>query len=221
MNPRYVFPGLCYRVLLESSFGSLGPSVIHHCFDVADQNFRQFDDHEEMKDHDEISHETNEHWRFTPSMLDTNSFSFAAFANQPPGYYTPTPGGMNTLYHSQAGDLHTPGMGIHLGTPLSMPISEASMHAASSIDMNAFNPQMLHAQAFNQQMQYAPQQSYAPSSFVHQDSGYGAMDASNDGSPENDVQMEDRMTKGAQLAAVHPGHMENTLTAPLSQITEK
>lgn len=33
------------------------------------------------------------HFRFTPSLLDPNSSAFAAFANQPPGYYTPTPGG--------------------------------------------------------------------------------------------------------------------------------
>ena len=32
-------------------------------------------------------------FRFTPSLLDPNSSAFAAFAAQPPGYYTPTPGG--------------------------------------------------------------------------------------------------------------------------------
>lgn len=32
------------------------------------------------------------HFRLTPSLLDPNSSAFAAFAAQPPGYYTPTPG---------------------------------------------------------------------------------------------------------------------------------
>ena len=32
-------------------------------------------------------------FRFTPSLLDPNSSAFAAFAAQPPSYYTPTPGG--------------------------------------------------------------------------------------------------------------------------------
>ena len=36
-------------------------------------------------------------FRFTPSLLDPNSSPFAAFAAQPPGYYTPTPGGSSTL----------------------------------------------------------------------------------------------------------------------------
>lgn len=31
-------------------------------------------------------------FRFTPSLLDPNSHAFAAFAEQPPAYYTPTPG---------------------------------------------------------------------------------------------------------------------------------
>ena len=36
-------------------------------------------------------------FRFTPSLLDPNSSAFAAFAAQPPGYYTPTPTGSSTL----------------------------------------------------------------------------------------------------------------------------
>jgi hypothetical protein len=42
-------------------------------------------------------------FRFTPSLLDPNSSAFAAFANQPPGYYTPTPGG--STYAMQSYDL--------------------------------------------------------------------------------------------------------------------
>lgn len=34
----------------------------------------------------------NYRFRFTPSFLDPNSSPFANFANQPPGFYTPTPG---------------------------------------------------------------------------------------------------------------------------------
>ena len=39
-------------------------------------------------------------FRFTPSLLDPNSSPFAAFANQPPGYYTPTPGGSSLGFQS-------------------------------------------------------------------------------------------------------------------------
>lgn len=88
---------------------------------------RQFGDGEDFKDQDPTPRGTTEPWRFTPSLLDPNSFAFTSFANQPPGYYTPTPGGTNTIYHSQAGDLHTPGLGFGLNTPLSLPTSEAGL----------------------------------------------------------------------------------------------
>ena len=72
----------------------------------------------------------NEAWRLTPSMLDPDSYTFTTFANQPPGYYTPTPGGTSTLYHSQAGDLHAPSYTFGLGTPLSLPTSEGGVSAS-------------------------------------------------------------------------------------------
>src|SRR3954463_7789634 len=100
--------------------------------------------HDELKDLDPTPRAQHEPWRFTPSLLDPNSFAFSNFANQPPGYYTPTPGGTNTLYHNQAGDLHTPGMGIGmgLGTPLSLPTSTDGMHTNTMMDMSAFSHQM-------------------------------------------------------------------------------
>ena len=73
-----------------------------------------------------------EGWRLTPSMLDPNSYTFASFANQPPGYYTPTPGGTSTLYHSQAGDLHASGLNFGLGTPSSVPTSEVGITAGQA-----------------------------------------------------------------------------------------
>jgi len=158
--------------------------------------------HDDIKDLDPTPRGQHEPWRFTPSLLDPNSFAFSAFANQPPGYYTPTPGGTNTLYHNQAGDLHTPGMGMGmgLGTPLSLPTSADGMHASTMMDMSAFSHQMppqFHnynpfgapQQQHHQQHQHLHQQqhqqnSYAPSSFVHQDTGYETME--HDGSPLGD-----------------------------------
>ena len=114
---------------------------------------------------------------------------------------------MNTLYHSQAGDLHTPGMGIHLGTPLSLSLSENAMHAEPSIEMHGFHPNMFQADSF-QQNPYSQQQSYAPSSFVHQDSGYGM-----DGSPENEIQMESEVSR--EIATPLPNHdVRGSMAAP-------
>jgi len=132
-------------------------------------------------------------WRFTPSLLDPNSFSFTAFANQPPGYYTRTPGGGDTLHHSQAGDLHTPRMGRGRGTPLSMPTSDGGVHGGPMMDFAPY-PHLLSPQLFQsygpfanpQPTQTQPQeQSYAPATFMHQDTSYETMD--HDGSPIHDT----------------------------------
>ena len=137
-------------------------------------------DAEDIKDQDPTPRGNNEPWRFTPSLLDPNSFAFTSFANQPPGYYTPTPGGTNTLYHSQAGDLHTPGFSFGLGTPLSLPTSESAVHVgqtAPNTHLQGFNP---HALGTHHHFQNAnpfgipPQhpQSFAPHQFTHQPSAF-------------------------------------------------
>ncbi|KAH9904252.1 CP2 transcription factor-domain-containing protein [Xylariomycetidae sp. FL2044] len=159
-----------------------------------------------FRDQDPTPRASAAEWRFTPSLMDPNSFSFSAFANQPPGYYTPTPGGTNTLYHPQAGDLHTPslGIGVGLGTPLSLPTSEGALHVGPAMmDLSQFQqgmpPQPFH-QNFNPFIQATPPQaSFAPSSFVHQDTGYETMD--HDGSPLDSEGHEDRM--GSMDATFH------------------
>ncbi|KAF5543406.1 transcription factor BOM [Fusarium mexicanum] len=158
-----------------------------------------------FRDQDPTPRATNDPWRFTPSLLDPNSMSFANFANAPPGYYTPTPGGTNTLFHPQAGDLHTPtlGLGMGLNTPLSMPTSGDSLHpgpAQPVMDMSGFQtlqPHQFHH--FNPFIQAPPPQpTFAPSTFVHQDTGYETMDQ--DGSPMDSDPSEERMSSiGATL----------------------
>jgi hypothetical protein len=136
---------------------------------------RSYGDREGNKDHDATLKAFHD-WRLTPSLMDPNSFAFNTFVNQPPGYYTPTPGGVNTLYQSQAGDLHTPGMGLN--TPLSL----QSIHGLSAdhgaLHLEHFQPHMMHQLPhFHHpfvQPTYAP-----PSHFLqHEDSGYVAMDNS-------------------------------------------
>ncbi len=148
------------------------------------------------RDQDPTPRATNDPWRFTPSLLD-GTFSFSNFTNQAPGYYTPTPGGTNTIYHPQAGDLHTPSLsfGMGLGTPLSMPNSEGAAHSGA-MDMAGFH-HGFHPQQFPPQFHHPfiqpppPQPSYAPSSFMHQDTGYETMDQ--DGSPMDSDHADDRI----------------------------
>lgn len=151
----------------------------------ADYFTRPFGAQPEVKDQDATPRPFADGWRFTPSLMDPNSFAFSAFANQPPGYYTPTPGGFGTLYHHQAGDLHTPGMGMN--TPLSLPHSIHGMHAHDSLaQFQHFTPQFLHQphpfqDHFNQHQQHhqiphQQTQTFAPQTFLqHQDSGYVEM----------------------------------------------
>ena len=127
-------------------------------------------------------------YRFTPSMMDPNSLAFSTFANQSPSYYTPaTLSGANAFYHSQAGDLHTPGMGMSFGTPLSPP---QSANTLCTTNMNAslshHDPELLQAHHFEHTATYQNPQLFASSSFLqHQDSGYEAISPPNHQSPSS------------------------------------
>lgn len=92
---------------------------------------------------------------------------------------------MSGVFHNQAGDLHTPGMGFGLGTPLSISHSETHTNSASAIDMHAFHPHLLQSQPYQSSNPFAQQQTYAPSSFVHQDSGYETIPGIHNASSEN------------------------------------
>jgi hypothetical protein len=108
-------------------------------------------------------------------------------------------------------------MGIHIGTPLSLPTSEAGLHAGSTVEMDAFHQQMLQPHHFLNPNPFAPQQSYAPSSFVHQDSGYEAMDAS-DGSPMGDVCMDGDILHGEPRGLpLSIGKFDGSMAAPPPQ----
>jgi hypothetical protein len=186
-----------------------------------------------MKDLDPTPRVQHDPWRFTPSLLDPNSFAFSNFANQLPGYYTPTPGGTNTLYHSQAGDLHTPGMGIGmgLGTPLSLPTSADGLHS-TMMDMSAFThqmpPQFQNYNPFGHQHQHHHQQqqqqtSYAPSSFVHQDTGYETME--HDRSPMDDdgrmEPMDATLQHHSPMMAFQPPQYDVSMATSLPSSAEK
>ncbi|PHH85826.1 hypothetical protein CDD83_11127 [Cordyceps sp. RAO-2017] len=192
-------------------------------------------DHEPFRDQDPTPRASHEPWRFTPSLLDPSSYSFNSFVNAGPGYYTPTPGGANTLFHKQAGDLHTPTMPVvpSLGTPLSMPTSADAMHpGAAMVDMTGFQhlqPHQFHH--FNPFVQ-ASQPGFAPSTFVHRDTGYETMD--HDGSPMDSDPSDERMPAMAAtlhsqdivgLPMVHPlpasaekFRFHSTLNAPTAMI---
>jgi hypothetical protein len=122
-------------------------------------------------------------FRFTPSLMDPNSFQFMALANQPPGYYAPTPGGMTTLYHHQAGDLHTP-LGYNIVTPNSIPNSLSTglpVDPHGEMNLHGFhNPAPFMPHHLEDIHPYSQQAGFAPSTFLQSDSGYDTMDRSED-----------------------------------------
>ena len=77
---------------------------------------------------------------------------------------------------------------------MSMPTTDGAMHSGPTIDMAAFH-QGFHVQHFQNYNPFiqppAPQQSFAPSSFVHHDTGYETMDQ--DGSPIDSDPADERM----------------------------
>ncbi len=184
--------------------------------------FRHFGDLDDTKDHDATPKGLHDNWRFTPSLMDPNSFAFSSFANQPPGYYTPTPGGVNTLYHSQAGDLHTPGMGMNIGTPLSLPPSANILSAANvHVPLQHYQPHLLQPHQFENVPNYAPQQVFAPSSFLqHKDSGYEAMSQSPQPAQQSPVKAELGMLPPGANISMAPT-VEGAISAPLEPVGEK
>ena len=180
--------------------------------------YRPFSEQEGGKDH-ESGLGDSDSWRFTPSMLDTNSYAFAAFANQHSGDFTPGPSaGMNAVFHNQAGDLHTPGMAFQLGTPLSTSASESHTNAASAVDMHGFHPHLLHTQTFPNSNLFAQQQSFAPSSFVHQDSGYDTMNPQQDGLPDGKMPVDSESHGGSNYAGYSARSYENMPVPPMQSM---
>ncbi|KAE8145145.1 CP2 transcription factor-domain-containing protein [Aspergillus avenaceus] len=130
--------------------------------------------------------------RYAPSFIDPNALSFINPLSQPHGYYTPNSGGLGAVFHSQAGDLHTPSMGLNMITPLSLPqqIAGATINAeTATMGLDQFN-QPYMAPHFQNPQPFAQQPQFAPAPFVHRDSGYDAMDESVDELSLNDVDMQ-------------------------------
>lgn len=188
-----------------------------------------------MKDGEPTPRGSNEPWNFgssglTPSMMDPNSQSFNMFANQMPGYYTPTSGGTTTLFHNQAGDLHTPGLGMGLGTPLSMPTSEGALHAghqaAAFHGFQAHLPQHLQQQQFHnvEPFHMHQQTSFPPHQFSHQPS-FEHMEGPIGDSPIDDISMDVNMHHHQQHSPqmlFHSQSLQNSMqAAPMHPSGEK
>ena len=151
-------------------------------------NIRHFGDFEGLKDPGNTPGDSHDQWRFSP-MLDSNSFNFS-IPSQTPGCFTPSQGS-SSLYHNQAGDLHTPNMGFGLGTPLSLSTCESHLNPGSTaLAMHGMHPHILGSSSTQAAAPFSQQQSYAPSSFVHQIQGFEAMSGSHHDTPKQEIRMD-------------------------------
>jgi hypothetical protein len=74
-------------------------------------------------------------FRFTPSLLDPNSSAFAAFAAQPPGYYTPTPGGSTMGFQSYE---------LNVNSHFGIDTPDSLTHPSQTMTSSVFQPQLNH-----------------------------------------------------------------------------
>jgi len=170
---------------------------------MADTIFRAIEQHpHELKDEDTTPRASHDLFHFgtsglTPSIMDHNNHGFSMFPNHMQGYYTPTSGDAGAFYHNQAGDLHTPGFGATLDTPLSLPTSEGALHAAHQVTAfqgyhNQLSQQQhFHPHAFQHIDPYQQHHvtSYAPHHFTHQ-SSFDQLDGHLGDSPGDDLGMD-------------------------------
>lgn len=142
-----------------------------------------------------------------------------------PGYYTPTPGGTNTYYHSHhAGDLHTPnGFHMGLGTPLSMPTSEAGLASGQApIPIHAFNPQQTHLHHVEPPQFHAmnpyqmhQQPAFPPQNFQTGPIGFHHMDSNGSGSPSmGDINMDLGFQNESPEMLFHPELFQPQTASP-------
>lgn len=120
---------------------------------------------------------------FSPSWMDPNgTMSMMSLAAQHPGFYTPNSAGMGAIFHSQAGDLHTP-LGMNTMTPMSLNgAMQNPQHSQSGID--GYQQPYLAHQMHDMSNPFMQQQSYAPSAFMQRDPiAFDMMDESVDESP--------------------------------------
>ena len=142
-------------------------------------------------------------------------------ANQPAGCYTPTPGG-STMYHNQAGDLHTPNLGFQLGTPLSLPTSEAHAHQnCTAFALQGFHPHLLGSTTIPAPATFSQQQSYAPSSFIHQDSGFETIGGSHEVTSKQGPRMDVDRRRGGNNIPFPIKTFSTGMPVAVAQSTEK
>lgn len=121
--------------------------------------------------------------------VDSNSAPFINPLNQLHGYYTPNSGNLSAGYRSPAGDLHTPGVGLTMVTPLSLSQQGQMPTSSAGVPVDPFSQQFISPQFQNPQP-FAPQVSFAPNDFLQNDMGYDGANEILEDAPMDDMQIQ-------------------------------
>lgn len=118
------------------------------------------------------------------------------------------------------------GLSMGLGTPLSGPSTDVGMNTAAMMDFHGFVGHAMPPTQFQNYDPFAqappPQQSFAPSSFVHQDTGYETME--HDGSPMDESRIQSlnmSLHQSPVMAFPSQQYDEVSMAAPLPPSAEK
>ncbi|KAL2866969.1 grainyhead-like protein [Aspergillus lucknowensis] len=127
--------------------------------------------------------------QYMAPIIDPNTLQFIDPLSQVHGYYTPNSGVLGGVYHSPAGDLHTPGMGMNVMTPASLSQQAGDPPNGAGISLDPFHPQF-NPSHFQNPQTFVAQATFAPSAFVQSDTGFDGVNESIDGGSLNDVDMQ-------------------------------
>ena len=102
-----------------------------------------------------------------------------------------------------------------------MPSVDGQVHAPSAIEMHGFHPNVLSSNPFQAPNAFAQQQSYAPSSFVHQDSGFEGMDVSHNVTPKQEMGLNSGQQRENNAVPFTLQSLNTTMAASGIQSTEQ
>ncbi|KAJ5642657.1 hypothetical protein N7490_006657 [Penicillium lividum] len=140
---------------------------------------------------------------YAPSCTDPNFMPMLPLACQDPSLYTHKTVVTGAIWHHQAGELHTPTVGLTTNTTLSL--SNTSLKGSIEyVDQQYFAPQ------FFDMNRYAPQATRTPNAFMHRDFALDSMYEAGDGSPSQEVLADEasRTTSSAASLSVILPHVE-------------
>ena len=133
---------------------------------------RPYGHHEDARPQDGSFGEQDS-WRLTPSMLDSSSLQFTNYQHNESTHFGNTTHMPDGMFHSKAGDLHTPNFSFQLGTPLT---SSDMIPPTSAVDHHGYDFNLAgQSHNFSSHEMNFSHQSFAPSAFVHRDSGYDSL----------------------------------------------